>query len=147
MRLSLQLALILGICFSGELLHRVGIPIPGNIIGMILLFILLVFKVVKPKQLEQSTRFFLKFLPIFFLPAGVGITQVYPTLKGHITGILIICILSTAFCIVVTGYSVQILNKITGEGSAPKFVKQKRLLRYSFLKMQKKIKRKRRLKK
>ena len=36
MRIPLQLAVIFAICVAGEVLHRVvGVPMPGNIIGMV----------------------------------------------------------------------------------------------------------------
>ena len=42
MRILLQLALILGICYAGDLIHKAtGIPVPGNILGMLILLILL----------------------------------------------------------------------------------------------------------
>ena len=53
MRILLQLALILGICYVGELIHDyTGIPIPGNILGMLILLILLCLKIVKLEQIR-----------------------------------------------------------------------------------------------
>lgn len=114
MRVPFQLAIILAISFAGEFLHSFfEIPVPGNILGMLLLFVLLCLKIVKPRHIEDVAGFFLKFLPFFFIPAAVSLMGVAGKLQGFIISGLAICILSTAVCIVVTGHSVQLLNKLT----------------------------------
>ena len=85
MRLLLQLALILSVCFIGDFLHRVcGIPLPGNILAMLILFLLLCTKLVKVDQIAEMSDFFLKRLPFFFLPPTIGILAVYGVLKGNL---------------------------------------------------------------
>ena len=65
MRIPLQLAVIFAICIAGEVLHRVvGVPLPGNIIGMVLLLILLCTKVIKPEHISGVSSFFLKYLAL-----------------------------------------------------------------------------------
>ncbi|MBR6498683.1 MAG: CidA/LrgA family protein [Clostridia bacterium] len=77
MRTPLQLAIIFAICLAGEFLHRiVGIPLPGNIIGMVLLLILLCLKVLKPEQISGVSSFFLNHLALFFLPPSIAIMAV-----------------------------------------------------------------------
>lgn len=113
MRPLLQLAIILFICLAGEILHRVvGIPLPGNILGMILLFILLCLKIVRLEHVEGVATFFLKNLAFFFLPAGVGLLTVVDSLHGQIAAIFLICMGTTAATIAITGHSVQLLNKL-----------------------------------
>ena len=77
MRIPLQLAVIFAICLAGEFLHRiVGVPLPGNIIGMVLLLILLCTKVIKPEQISGVASFFLNHLALFFLPPSIAIMAV-----------------------------------------------------------------------
>ena len=65
MRIPLQLAIIFGICVVGEFLHRiVGVPLPGNIIGMVILLALLCSKIIKLEQIAEVSEFFLKHLPL-----------------------------------------------------------------------------------
>lgn len=114
MRVPFQLAIILAVSFAGDFLHSFfDLPIPGNILGMLLLFLLLCLKIVKPRHIEDVAGFFLKFLPFFFIPAAVSIVAVVGKLQGFILSSLVICVLSTAVCILVTGHSVQLLNKLT----------------------------------
>ncbi len=110
MRLLLQLALILSVCFIGDVLHRVcGIPLPGNILSMLILLLLLCTKIVKVEQIEEMSNFFLKRLPFFFLPPAVGIISTYELLEGNILLLIFLCILVTVATIAASGKATDIL--------------------------------------
>ena len=110
MRLLLQLALIFAVCFIGDFLHRVcGVPLPGNILAMLILFLLLCTKIVKVEQIAEISDFFLKRLPFFFLPPAVGILAVYDILKGQILILVFLCILATIITLAVSGKVTDIL--------------------------------------
>ena len=77
MRIPVQLAIIFAICLAGEFLNRiVGIPLPGNIIGMVLLLILLCLKIVKLEHISTVSTVFLRHFPLFFLPPSIAILAV-----------------------------------------------------------------------
>ncbi|MGE6376318.1 CidA/LrgA family protein [Peribacillus muralis] len=69
-----QLILLLIICKLGyyfaDLLH---LPIPGNVIGMILLFFLLQTKVLKVQWIELASGFLVKHLAFFFIPISISL--------------------------------------------------------------------------
>ena len=112
MRVLLQLALIFGICYMGELLHDfTGMPIPGNILGMLILFILLCLKIVKLEQIKEVSDFFLKRLAFFFLPPAIGLMLVGDDVKSQWPLLLFLCIAITIVTMAVTGWTVQLLNK------------------------------------
>lgn len=112
MKLLRQFLIILVICFAGEFLNRViSLPIPGNVIGMIILFISLVTGVIKLKDIEDITRFLLEHLGFFFIPAGVGLMASMNLLKANLSAFLIISIITTVMVIIVTGYIVQVLKR------------------------------------
>lgn len=48
-------------------------PIPGNVVGMLLLFAALCLGVVKVEQLQVASSFLLKHLTFFFIPLAVGL--------------------------------------------------------------------------
>ena len=50
-----------------------GIPIPGNVVGMILLFGLLCSGIVKLQNVQRATDFLLKHMIFFFIPFAVGL--------------------------------------------------------------------------
>lgn len=50
-----------------------GLPIPGNVFGMMLLFILLLFGVVKLHHIQDAADFLLKHMLFLFIPIAVGL--------------------------------------------------------------------------
>lgn len=114
MRILLQLALILGISFTGELLHRyVGVPIPGNILGMLILLLLLCVKVVKLSHIKEVSDFFLKHIAFFFLPPSIGIMAAGEEVMSQWPLLLFLCVALTIITFAATGWTVQLLAKAT----------------------------------
>ena len=110
MRIPLQLAVIFAICVAGEFLHRiVGIPLPGNIIGMVLLLALLCLKVLKPEQISGVSSFFLNHLALFFLPPSIAIIGVGDDVLSKWPLLLFLCIAFTLITIAVGGHCTQFL--------------------------------------
>ena len=112
MRILLQLALILGICYVGDLIHDItGIPVPGNILGMLILLLLLCLKIVKLEQIREISDFFLKRLAFFFLPPAIGLMLVGDDVKSQWPLLLFLCIAITIVTMAATGWTVQLLCK------------------------------------
>ena len=112
MRILLQLALILGICYVGDFIHdHTGIPVPGNIIGMLILLVLLCLKIVKLEQIKEVSDFFLKRLSFFFLPPAIGLMLVGDDVKSRWPLLLILCIVITIITMAATGWTIQLLSK------------------------------------
>lgn len=110
MRVPLQLAVIFAICIAGEFLYRVvGIPIPGNILGMVILLILLCTKLIKPEQISGVSSFFLNHLALFFLPPSIAIMTVGDDILSKWPTLLILCIVLTLITLSVTGMTTQLL--------------------------------------
>lgn len=102
--------LLLSIYFAGEILSKfLNLPIPGNIVGMILLFVLLTSNIIKVEKVENLANFFLDHLAFFFIPASVGLMTSFASLKGSIFKIILLCILTTIIVIAVTGITVQFM--------------------------------------
>ena len=104
--------LLLSIYFVGEIISKgLNLPIPGNIIGMILLFILLSTNVLKVEKVENLANFFLDHLAFFFIPAAVGLMTSFASLKGSIFKIILLCILTTIIVISVKSVTVEFICK------------------------------------
>ena len=109
MRTPLQLAVIFAICLAGEFLHRiVGIPLPGNIIGMVLLLALLCLKIIKPEQISGVSSFFLNYLALFFLPPSIAIMAVGDDVLSKWPLLLCLCIVFTLITLAVSGRCTQL---------------------------------------
>ena len=64
-----------------EILH---LPIPGTISGMLLLFALLYFKILKLVHIEKAGNFLLLNMTIFFLPPSVSLIENIALLEDRI---------------------------------------------------------------
>lgn len=108
-----EFSIILGILLTGELIrYFFDLVLPGNVIGMLLLFLLLVMKVVKLESVEKVSNFLLNNLTIFFLPAGVGIMKYYNLLEGKVLEFILLVVVSTTLVMIFTGYSVELLQRM-----------------------------------
>ncbi|MCK8058442.1 MULTISPECIES: CidA/LrgA family protein [unclassified Fusibacter] len=113
MKILRQLCIILGICILGELISSsLPFPIPGNILGMIIMLMLLTSKIVKKQQVEDVAEFLLSHLAVFFIPAGVGLINVTNIIGKDLLSIISIIILSTIIVMATTGLAVQFLQRV-----------------------------------
>ncbi|MFJ6207924.1 CidA/LrgA family protein [Lysinibacillus sp. NPDC092081] len=91
-----------------DLLH---VPLPGSVIGLLLLALTLNFKIIKVEYIQDGAGFLIGVLTLFFIPATVGVID-YPELFST-TGLLIMLavIASTLITIYVTGLLSQMVEK------------------------------------
>ncbi len=107
-----QFGIILIVCFLGDFLHStLDMPMPGNVMGMLLLLFLLLTGVIKLSMIEDVSNFMLKHLSFFFVPAGVGLITCFSILEGKWTALTIISVVSTIIIAVTTGITVQVLMR------------------------------------
>ncbi|EON73118.1 CidA/LrgA family protein [Lysinibacillus sphaericus] len=90
------------------LLH---LPLPGSVIGLLLLALSLHFKIIKVEYIQDGAGFLIGILTLFFIPATVGVID-YPELWSK-TGLLIILavIASTLVSIYITGLLSQLIER------------------------------------
>ena len=105
-----QFAIICIVSFVGELLNYfLPFPIPGNIYGMIVMFILLMSGCIKLHQVKSTSKFLLDIMPILFIPSAVGIMTKSKELRTIWWQIIIITIVTTMIVMVVSGKVTQII--------------------------------------
>jgi holin-like protein len=116
MKILFEGAIILAVYFLGIFISdivRSVVFIPGNIIGMGLLFLLLNLGVVKISCIEKVSGFMLKNMGFFFIPLSVAIYVLFDIIRPVWIEITIILILSNIFVLFVTGKIVQIFIEKT----------------------------------
>lgn len=87
------------------------LPIPGNVFGMLLLFILLLTGVIKLEWVDQASSFLLKHLVFFFIPITVGIMTLGTLFLQNGLSLIVILIVSAVLGMIVTGGIAQFLAK------------------------------------
>ncbi|MGQ8921917.1 CidA/LrgA family holin-like protein [Bacillus halotolerans] len=90
------------------LLH---INIPGTIIGIVILFTLLHFKIIKLEWIELGAAWLLGELLLFFIPSAVGVIEYGDIMSKFGVSILLVVIISTFVVMVSTGTLTQIIAK------------------------------------
>ena len=111
-----QLLIIGAISFIGELLNiLIPLPIPASIYGLVILFLALLFKVLKLEQVEETANFLLSIMLIFFVPSTVSIINNFSELKDFALEILIIIFVSTFTVMIVTGLTAELIAKYKKE--------------------------------
>lgn len=98
-----NLTLLLLCQLAGEVLARLlGLPLPGPVVGMALLFGGLVARRRMPVGLEETAHGLLRHLALLFVPAGVGVTLYLPLIADEWLPISFSLLASTAATIAVT---------------------------------------------
>lgn len=96
----------------GEILaYAFSLPIPGPVIGMLLLFCYFLVKQGAAEKLAPTTLEFLKHLSLLFIPAGVGIMVHAQRVAAEWLPIAAALVVSTAVSLVVTALVMKWLQK------------------------------------
>lgn len=115
MKIFKQLVLIIAFALLGVLisylLSLAKINFPGSLIGMILLFLFLLFGVLKVESIDEVSKFFIDNMGIFFVPGAVLIlnkleliSSIWWKLTIIILGAFVISFTSTYFSVKLTLY-------------------------------------------
>lgn len=105
----------------GELFQKFfGLSIPGPVIGLVLLLLTLLLiqkrqRVVPIKEdLFNSAEILLNYLPLLFIPVGVGVVMHLSLLEDNLASVVLVIILGTLSTLALTGYIMEkILRKKT----------------------------------
>ena len=117
-KLILQLALILLITFIGtEVQKLLHIPLAGSIVGLILFFFLLQFKIIPESWIDVGANFLLKTMVFFFIPSVVGIMDVASDITLNYVLFFIVIIIGTCVVALSSGF---IAEKMVGKDKITK---------------------------
>ncbi|MDU7765165.1 MAG: CidA/LrgA family protein [Staphylococcus sp.] len=104
-KLILQLALIMLITFIGtEVQKLLHIPLAGSIVGLMLFFLLLQFKIIPESWINVGADFLLKTMVFFFIPSVVGIMDVASNITMNYILYFIVIIIGTCLVALSSGY-------------------------------------------
>lgn len=102
MEIVMGLSIIFSCLFLGDIIsHLIPLALPGNIIGMVLLFILLASGIIKLDYVSKAGDLLLDQLVLLFVPVGVGIIQYTDILISELFSIVFIGV-GTFFLLFIT---------------------------------------------
>lgn len=104
LRLLLGLVLLGAIFLGSDALARaIKLPLPGNVVGMGVLFVLLLTGVVPRAIIERAADLLLRHLSLLFVPAAVAVARHRRLLGDSWLGLAVVVVVSTAVVLLVTG--------------------------------------------
>lgn len=116
MKYLFQIGIIAAISAVAELLYIViPLPVPASVYGLVLLFVLLMTKVIKLAQIEETADYFLLIMPVLFLEPSVKLMTSLSIMKGQAVRLFVLCMISTCVTIMVTGMVAQAVIRMRGK--------------------------------
>ena len=88
-----------------------GLPLPGPVVGMALLFIGLLIRGGIPEGLDRMADGLLSHLSLLFVPAGVGVMLHAQLIGAELLPLAASIIISTMITIVITAWIMQSLSR------------------------------------
>lgn len=103
--------------FLGEMLSKlIGGFMPGSVLGMILLFLSLLFKLIKPEYVKDAAKVITKNMAVFFVPAGVGLMVYWHLVSQNLAAIVSAIVVSTILVIITVSIVQDRFEKRKKEG-------------------------------
>ena len=110
------LTFIFGCQLAGELAVRgLHLPVPGPVLGMVLLFLFLLARGGIPKELATVADALLGNFSLLFVPAGVGIMLHFRLIGDDWLPIAVALVVSTALTVAVTALLMAWLGRRAAE--------------------------------
>lgn len=112
MKYFFQFGRILAFCAAGELLHwLLPLPVPASIYGLVLLLAALLLGVIKLEQIRETAVFLTGIFPLLFVPAAVGVMELWEELGAMLLPALLGIVPVTVLVFGVSGAVVQAVNR------------------------------------
>ena len=90
---AVQIAILCGLAFlSNILVAQFSLPLPGSVVGIVLLFGLLQLGILRLEWIEAGANLLLAELLLFFIPSAVGVVQYRSLLLNQGIAILIVVV-------------------------------------------------------
>lgn len=123
-----SLSLILLCQLIGEAVVRgLGMPLPGPVLGLLLLLILLLARdrvallaqgPLRDGGVESASKGLLSHLSLLFVPAGVGIVQELDLLAAHGIAIVVVLALSVIVTLLATVLTFRLVSRLLRQQDA-----------------------------
>ena len=119
-RLLLGAAILLACQTGGDwLARRLDWPLPGPVLGMAVLTVVLAIWGRTPQGLGKVATWLLKAMPLFFIPAGVGILLLSDTLRAAWLPITVAVLGSTLIALATTAIVMKRLARLLSRVKDP----------------------------
>jgi holin-like protein len=103
--------------FAGAVVHALGVPMPGVVIGLLLFTASLLLGWIKLEWVESTSSLLLKHMLLFFVPMTVLTMRLAPYLKAHWAALSVSVVASTLAVMLTTGLVAEFLLHKEGKAA------------------------------
>lgn len=113
--------IILAHLVAGNLLSELlGGSIPGSVLGMILMFISLLTGLVKDYQIRRVATFLTDNMTIFFIPAFMGIMDLWGIIRMNLLAWIAVVVLSTVLVLMSAAFAQEGMDSLVSRSNRRK---------------------------
>ena len=84
-------------------MHRLGVPIPGGVLGLLAFYLAMAVGLVKLQLAERAAGLLLRHMVLLFVPLTVGLMDLGPVLSKQAVPILVSLVVSFVAVLLTTG--------------------------------------------
>ncbi|ARB39933.1 MULTISPECIES: CidA/LrgA family protein [Mammaliicoccus] len=111
-KIILQICMIYFITVLGSWIQdTLNIPIAGSIIGLVIFFLLLQFKIIKEEWIKDGANLLLSTMIFFFIPSIVGAMNLVDQINAQFIFLIVLVIASTCIVALSSGYIAEKMLK------------------------------------
>ncbi|WP_323707152.1 CidA/LrgA family protein [Mammaliicoccus vitulinus] len=111
-KIVLQICVLYLITLLGSWIQEtLNIPIAGSIIGLVILFLLLQFKIIKEDWIKDGVNLLLGTMIFFFIPSIVGAMDLMEQMNSQFIFLIVLVVASTCIVALCSGYVAEKMIK------------------------------------
>lgn len=112
MKLLKQLFIITFFSLLGNVIaNYLPFSIPGSVIGLVLLFLALEFKLIQLEAIKETSAFLVANMAFFFVPLTVGLMNDWSLIQNNLFHLILILIITTTITMAVVSVVSERLEK------------------------------------
>jgi holin-like protein len=96
-------AILTSFFLLGSFLHKLGVPVPGGVLGLMLFYLTMQVGLIKLKWVERTAGLLLRHMMLLFVPLTVGIIELGPLLSRQALAITASLLVSLIAVMLTTG--------------------------------------------
>ncbi len=113
MNILIQVLIYSLIALAGIVISLLSpIPLPSSILSMVLLFLLLLFKVIKKERIREVSTFLIQVMALFFVTPVVSMVHASADAGDELFGLIMVSVIATLITFTVSTTAIRITLRL-----------------------------------